>query len=137
MIIELATLAFLGAGSVLDIRNRRISLLLTAVYGFAAAALSSQGVENTGKGLSFLAGLLAALYSVLTRGALGMGDAVVIAVVGIPYGTERLFTLLLIAFVSCGLTSAVLLAAKRKSKNDSLPFLPFLFIGAVLSAVLR
>ena len=130
MIIEIATLAFLGAGSVLDIRKRRISLLLTAAYALTAAVLS---LPDPGNGYSFFAGFLAAVYSLLTRGAFGMGDAIVIAVLGIPYGTERLFSLLLIAFASCGLTSAIMLAAGKKKKTDSLPFLPFLFLGTVLS----
>jgi leader peptidase (prepilin peptidase)/N-methyltransferase len=75
------------------------------------------------------------LLAVLSRGGIGGGDVKLAAVLGLWVGMERLAVALLVAVVLGGLVAGVLLLMRSKGRKDTIPFAPFLCLGAALSLV--
>ncbi len=107
-----------------------IGLLLLA----GASVLEGQAEALSGalwSGLGYFGGL--GVLAVLTRGALGMGDVKLGLLLGLftgYYGWDVTVTAVTGAFVLGGAVGLVLLAARRVSRHDYLPFGPFMVAGA-------
>ena len=124
------TFVYLGAESILDLRERHISLLMAAGYG--AFALVCPAPEISGlasRGYSLMGGCAAVLFSLISRGGFGMGDAIVICTLALMYPADRLLTMTAAAFMICGLFTAMRLLLKKSDRGCSLPFIPFLMMG--------
>lgn len=70
------------------------------------------------------------IVSKVTKGGFGMGDSKVISVLGFLLGYEGLIGLMIVASISVGLSSIVLLIKSRK--NREIPFAPFLLFSLLL-----
>ncbi|MDR1000320.1 MAG: A24 family peptidase [Clostridiales bacterium] len=103
------------------------ALLLLPLNGDVAwwAALASAGALFS----------LFALISRLTKGALGLGDAMIIGVVGLFTGANAVY-IITYAVVFSGIASLVLLISKRAHKGASIPFAPFLCAGFFMYIIL-
>lgn len=81
--------------------------------------------------------LLLWLVSRISRSGIGMGDIKLLASLGFACGAEVLWTVLLLALLICTAAVFVLLAMKKKTMKDSLPFAPFILAGYVGSLLLQ
>lgn len=86
--------------------------------------------------VSVIAGIGAALFlwtlRALTRGrGMGEGDVYLVAWLGLLLGWPRILIAIWISFVVGAASALLLLAAGRKRWGQSLPFGPFLIIGAI------
>lgn len=127
---EIGILVFLGVNSWTDIRKREISLLFTGIFAMAgmiwmlcSRKFSAEILLMAGVGL-FFAGI-----SVITRGALGMGDALVLLALGTVMEAEKFFTMLFGAVFCSAVWAGILLAVLKKKRNTEIPFIPFLMLG--------
>jgi leader peptidase (prepilin peptidase)/N-methyltransferase len=120
----------------------RILLPGTVVSG----SLLVVGSIATGSGWDLVRGIAAgAVYFVImlilalvARGALGMGDVKLAFLIGLFVGYLGWGYLVIAglgAFILGGVVSIVLLAARRVSRKDSIPFGPFLTSASVLAIV--
>lgn len=73
----------------------------------------------------------------LTREGIGMGDVKIIAVLGWILGLSTTLIVVLFALLMCTVVSVFLLMRKKKNKNDTVPFGPFLFLGYILMLLLK
>ena len=151
-IIELPVLALLAINAWWDWKWREIrtgSLLFFGSAGFLLKGVCdlSAGCES---GLStftqnfcawpellggIAVGVLLLLFAVLSKGAVGKGDGLLLCVTGIYLGFEKNLALLLGALLLSGFFSALLLAARKAGRKTELPFAPFLlaaYAGGVL-----
>lgn len=62
-----------------------------------------------------------------------MGDVKIVSSLGLLCGLYFVLYVLLFSLVVCAITALVLMAVKRRKKNDSLPFAPFLFFGYIIA----
>lgn len=127
---EIGILVFLGVNSWTDIRKREISLLFTGIFAMAGMIwmlcnrkFSAEILLMAGVGL-FFAGI-----SVITRGALGMGDALVLLALGTVMEAEKFFIMLFGAVFCSAVWAGILLAVLKKKRNTEIPFIPFLMLG--------
>lgn len=127
---EACVLIFLGINSWLDIRKRQISLFFTAIFALAAflAALFYHRISweffiPAGIGCFFIG------ISILSKGALGMGDGLILTALGMAMQWSDFIFMLFIALSACALWSGILLCFLKKKKNTQIPFVPFLMIG--------
>lgn len=123
----------LGIGSIMDIKSREIpnwisiAVLITAAFHFK--------FEN-------LWGFIVAVifFSVaLATGKIGGGDVKLIAALSIVCGLWGSFALLLFAQIAMLVFYAgkyILCKIYGKTAEKSLPFVPFIFIGYIVSAIL-
>ena len=127
MIWETGILIFLGVNSWTDIRKREISLIFTGIFAIAGIIwrLSVAGV-----------GLLFAGISVITKGALGMGDCLVLLALGTVMDMGDFFLMLLGAVFSSAVYAGILLVILKKNRNTEIPFVPFLLMGYLGGVIL-
>lgn len=86
---------------------------LTYIYGFLAC------------------GGIIALIILLTKG-MGWGDAEICALGGIFLGLSNGLLMMLLSFVIGGTVGAYLLATKKKSRKDYIPFGPYIAMAAII-----
>ncbi len=79
-------------------------------------------------------GLFYLIYT-LSRGGMGGGDVRLAGMLGLALGWQQLLTALLLAFTSGALVSLLLLASRRVSRKDPIPFGPFLALGGYVAAL--
>jgi len=120
------SLLYLLLSSYTDIKKRKISILLSLVFIFIA-------LINLGLLFGFTLGLLSFLFSIISKGKFGLGDALLIFTTGFYFSFFELFTILFYALFLSSLFSIYKIYTLKLKKSDlkqfSLPFAPFLFLG--------
>ncbi len=126
--------------AVIDLREKRLPDALTLPS--AAGALVLLAADAAMHGLSGLlhacagAALLFAVYflmNLLSRGGMGMGDVKLALSIGAITGyLGWVYTVgaTMLAFLAGGAVSAVLLASRRADRKGTIPFGPFMLLGA-------
>lgn len=156
-----AVLLLLIAISFIDIRNYLIPDVLTALVAALggiftwSAATGRIGVmspipgtflggyayvfsftQNVWLGHFLAAAVLGVLFSaiiLISKGkAMGWGDAKLAAAIGFLLGWPDAMLAAMIAFIVGAMTGLALLAARKKTLKDALPFGPFLAIGSAV-----
>jgi leader peptidase (prepilin peptidase)/N-methyltransferase len=64
---------------------------------------------------------------------MGWGDVKLAALIGLVTGFPLIFLAMFLGIVGGGLTAAILLLAKLKSRKDAIPFGPFLSLAAMIT----
>ena len=121
---------------ILVIDLERGLILNKVVYPAAAIALiiaaftSNPGIVSviTGGGLGLVIMLLVAL---LYKGGIGWGDVKMGALVGLLTGFPLVLVSLFLSVVSGGLVAGALLLLKIRKRKETIPFGPFLSLGAM------
>lgn len=80
-----------------------------------------------GIGGSIIIGVILFLMSKVTRGGIGMGDALVFAFISLIVGWRMAITVLILALVLSGCIGIVLFVFKKASRKTTIPFMPFIF----------
>lgn len=97
---------------------------------FAADRLQSILINDL---IGFVIGfVLLAMVSVLTKGALGFGDAKLFGIIGIVSGSFCTYSTLLLSLIISTVISLVNIARKKMGRKDTLPFGPCIAIGYIL-----
>lgn len=131
MITSFAVMAMLALCSVEDIRHRRVNSILILLMGMVGVCFHILWQQQTL--YSMMAGLLPGIVllgiSFLSGQAVGIGDGLVVMVMGIFLGGSRNLQILFLALLISAVVSLVLFLTKRKSRKDSIPFIPCLLIA--------
>ena len=126
--------ATLIAVSVTDVRERRIPNRVLLLAALAALAFSGrEGMAALGSDLLAAAAISSPLFvaALLRPEGMGMGDAKLVAVIGLFLGWQALPALLAGLFLA-GLTGVfVSLGRRQPPSRTSLPLAPFLAAGAI------
>ena len=77
-----------------------------------------------------------ALVSLITKGALGFGDAKLFGVIGITSGAFCTYSTLLVSLVLSVVVSLINIARKKMGRKDSFPFGPCIAVGYVIVLLL-
>lgn len=77
-----------------------------------------------------------ALISVITKGALGMGDAKLISLVGLYLGMIGALAVIFVAIFLAGLLGLIILTFKIKDRKSTMPFAPFIFASIVVYIIM-
>ena len=130
MFEEIVTMLFLGYSAWTDWRKHEISLILTGVYASAGLIYSfMSGREIQDILIPVLIGAVFLAASVITRGALGMGDGWILLALGCMPGTMAYLRTLGIGLFLSAVISAILLTVFHRNRKTEIPFIPFLFLG--------
>ena len=127
-IAAVAAVTDLQCGYVFD----RVLLAGGAALAAVAIVDSCLGVDLVG---GLVAGVLLLIPWVATRArGIGLGDVKLAAVLGFALGPGGALRTLWIAFVIGALVSAGCIVARRRSRARTVPFAPFLGLGALVGA---
>jgi len=86
----------------------------------------------TGSGFLFIVALIG-LIIYKTDDAMGMGDVKIFAPIGIFLGWKMTILALTISIFLCGIISLSLIITRLKSRQDAIPFGPFIVIGTFVT----
>lgn len=110
-----------------DIRNKKIRLIYPAVWGCAGCILRMAG----GQFLPVLTGCLPGVallgISWATRGAVGMGDGMIVAALGMTAGFWDSLLSLFWALAAAAVIGCVMMIAGKWGRKKQIPFVPFLW----------
>lgn len=82
-------------------------------------------------------GVILCILSWVTKKQIGLGDGLVTAVMGIYMGMKFTLLSLCMAFFLVSPTALILCCLKKVKKKDRLPFIPFLFLGYVITVWMK
>lgn len=138
-ILEIGLLsAGLGINSLMDLKTKTVSLKIMVALFLAGCFF--RGIEGELFTWSFLLrlvpGIICFLLTWITRGGIGMGDGCMFLVLGTFLSLEELLVTCMIALGAVGVVALVLMVGFHKKKNYEIPFVPFLFMGFVITKVL-
>lgn len=129
--------ALLAAAAVIDIREHRIPDKL--IVSGAALCLTIRLLHPGSLSDSLIGGagavLILLLIHLITKGGIGLGDVKLFGCIGLYFGLENTVSAMLIAAMSSGLFSLVLICINRDNRKREIPFAPFMTAG-MLAAVL-
>lgn len=123
-------MALLGICSYFDIKEKKIPVFFVIL--FAGIHIAFSVCQNCFSIKSLLAALFLGagfcLFSMVSKGALGMGDGMLAAACGIGLGFYKTLALFFYGFLIAGLTGFLLLAGKKVSRKAEMPLVPFLYL---------
>lgn len=142
MIMNLLLTAVLAICALCDIKRRRLPLtvLLAGLLTGAGGRVLQSGLQcrlaaklccGTLPGAALLA------VSLCTRGAVGLGDAVLFMVSGVYLDFWENLLLLLLSLLLAGLWGTGLLVTKRGSRKTTLPLAPFVLAAFAVLEVFK
>ncbi len=124
--------------SVEDLRSKNVSLWVIMAMGLLLLGISvwqKNGVVFILLGI--IPGLTAVIFSYLTAGGLGMGDAVLLMSLGVYLGIWTGLTVLMLGLFLSSIAGIVLLILKKARMKTEMPFIPFYLGGFLLWEVGR
>ncbi|MGN0342202.1 MAG: prepilin peptidase [Roseburia sp.] len=131
MIVSYALMAMLAVCSLEDIRHRQVNCIPVLMWGVVGVVFHilwhQQTVYSMAAGL--LPGIILLVIALISGGAIGIGDGLVVIVMGIFLGGIRNLQVLCVALVLSAVISLGLLVMKKKNKRDSIPFIPCLLVA--------
>lgn len=134
VIKTVVTIISLSINGVLDIRERRISLLVTAGYGILGLIFVIwDGNALKGLCLSLIPGALCLVLAWLSRERVGYGDGLLLLAIGFYLSCDDMVLLCMTAIIGAGICALILLAFFHKGKNYEIPFIPFVFLGYLVA----
>lgn len=137
---RVVVMGMLALCSAEDIKKKRIRLNPLLAFGilgiFFHMLWRMQSIGDLLLGMTV--GVLLLFLSVLTGGKIGMGDAVLLIVTGIYLGLRQNLELFFYGLLMCSMWALGLLILRKKSRKDSIPFVPFLlaaYMGMLVSTL--
>ena len=133
MWIEICLFVFLGICAVCDGVEREVPLVVVWLGIITAVVLHLQGLggDRTWQdvALSVIPGVMFWMLSFITGERVGYGDGWMLIMIGLFMGLWKCFLILMVGLILSSLVVLILLACKKASGNDQLPFAPFLLVG--------
>ncbi len=80
--------------------------------------------------------VLLAVVSLVSKGAIGFGDAKLFGVIGLISGSFCTYSTLLISLIASACVSLIRIARKKMGRKDSMPFGPFIAVGYIAAIFL-
>ena len=127
---QIFVLAFLGINSWKDIRKREVSLLATGIFAVIGiinalwhGTIFWEWIGAVGFGTALIA------LSVVSKGAVGMGDGLVLAALGTVLTFGELLGVFMMGLLCCSVWGIILLILPRTGRKTEIPFVPFLLLG--------
>ncbi len=133
MWVEILLSLFLGICAICDGMRKEIPLAPVLLGIFIAVILRLQGIvgEETWRDavLSVVPGIVFWGLSFISGEKVGYGDGWMLIMAGLFIGLWKCFLILLIGLVAESVAALILVAIKKVSGNEEIPFAPFLFLG--------
>lgn len=125
----------LTAFALWDHKNKRLPMM--PIFGLLAAGILLICMKKTGNLQNTLLGVgIGVLFcgiAKLTDGGIGMGDGLLALLTGLYMGGVFTFLCLCFSFLFSAVTALYLISFQKKGKKDSLPFVPFMLAGYILT----
>lgn len=132
--IEILLLIWLAILAVVDIRKGAfsgrslvVSLIFFTIVMVAVCFLNIKDWKIIMSGAA--AGAVFLLASVVTQGAIGMGDGYILTVCGMVLGIYQVVVLIILALCLAAVVGILLCMLKKAGRHTKIPFVPFICAG--------
>ena len=132
---DILVLGLLLVNGVIDIWKKRISLCSIGIYLLIWVCAFASDCEWIRIGAALVPGIIMLIISILSRGAIGMGDGILVMALGVCLSWMEIAIVLAIALMLSFFWAVIQLLA-RKNRMYAFPFVPFLFMGYLVSLCL-
>ena len=113
--------------SYIDLKNKEIPLWFSLLGGCVGVVFCFlEGRVWTNVIIACVPGILALIFSWLTREVLGYGDGIVLMMIGGMDGYRGSFAVLCLGSFLAAIFCVVLLAIRKVKKHSRIPYVPFL-----------
>lgn len=131
---NICSLVLLGINTVTDIKCKKVCIVLNGIFFLGGIILNITNPQYSIYSLigGCLLGICFMGISRLTKEAVGMGDGIVIMVLGIYAGFYKNISTLLYSSFLYALISVLLLSLKIRGRKDRIAFIPGLFAGFII-----
>lgn len=128
---ELVLISGLLFNSILDIRKKRVSVIVIIIMGVCAVAYNFYYNLFTlpESLLSFVPGIIMLILAFLSDESIGYGDGVLMLCLGLFAGMEEIFLIFMLAVSVAGIMAMIFVFICHKRKDYEIPFVPFIFLG--------
>ncbi len=140
-------IGFGALASVSDLRDKRVSNgLVLAMLGAWVVVMMPRLFLNTRDAIPELldsllgfavSGVLMLLVYLVSRKGMGGADVKFMAAAGLYLGLRSSLTTLLIGSVLAALACSILILLKKLKRQDSIPLIPFLYLGILFALYTR
>lgn len=113
-----------------------IWLLVTSIFVFTDIQMALYKIFTAAFGGLFAFVSFGATY-LLSKKMLGAGDVKLSVIMGLYLGAERIFGAVLYGAVLSALAAIIGLAAKKLTRSDNMPFVPFLLVGSLITLFVK
>lgn len=132
-IIKVAITCILGVLAVVDFKKKQVSnVFLLIVSGIV---IINYVIFRPITMVSLVGGILIGTVllgiSYITRQKIGVGDGLLIMILGAYLGFEGIGVVLLYALTLSAIWSGLLMIIKKVNRNYTIAFIPFIFVGYV------
>ena len=132
--ISIVVILILILESVLDIKNRTISWVHMVVFSVGGIAVNGilmyQSIWSVILGV--VIGAIVFLFGVISKGAIGCGDGVIFACIGIYLGGYSCIRLLFYSLIVAALAGGLYVLIRRKSIKTQIPFVPCVLVAYLI-----
>ncbi|WP_455717423.1 prepilin peptidase, partial [Anaerosporobacter sp.] len=131
--IKLVIICFLGILAIVDYKKKQISniALLIGLVIVIVNYVVFQPITLISLIGGIIVGFVLLGISYITRQKIGIGDGLLIILLGANIGFEGIVFLLLYALTLSAICSAILLITKKVNRHYTIAFIPFIFIGYI------
>ena len=122
-----------------DIRKKTLHIIVLAAgtVFIPAIVLSEEtdGLIISDNAIGLIPGAVFLLLSYVSRGQVGIGDGILILILGAALGIGEIVILLTAALLLIALFSGIMLVCGKLKRKSTLPFIPFVFAGYVIAVL--
>ncbi len=134
---SLSLIGMLGILSVEDIKSHKVRDILVLSFALIGVLMhvifqrigTFDVIGGMGTGVAVL------IISKSTGEKIGIGDGLVLMLTGIFLGFWRNIALIWISTTFLAIYGGIMIMAKKKGKDDRIPFIPFLMAGSLLMLI--
>lgn len=133
-------LIFLIMSSLMDIKTKKISLCLCIAFlligmGWNTFCHFKGIIHILDIVVSIIPGGILILLSLVTKQEIGLGDGIVVIIIGMLIGVEKTVMSLMTGLFISAFFSSFLIYIKKVQRSYQIPFIPFLTVGVVLVVI--
>ena len=129
---------FLLINSITDLKKKTVYLWICLINFIMA--LTYRIVVDDIKIKQIIYGMLLAsavwMISVITKGAIGRGDAAILGSLSPVLGIHYMLNMVYLGLALCAVFSTIGLVIKKLNNKSSIPFIPFLFLAQLCNALI-
>lgn len=133
------SLIFLLICAVIDLKEQKVFSILC--FTNAVAVLIVHIVLQDVSWLNILFGMILGglffVVAIVTKEAIGKGDAIVIFTLGSMLGIKTSFQIIVWAAITCAITAIMGIVSKRVTLKSRIPFVPFMLIGGIITFAIQ
>ena len=130
-------LIFLFVGALWDIKKKAVPKVFLLIWGivsviyFVFEIINGQNV--LGLLLGVIPGIITLVLSIVTKEKIGLGDGLILICVGCLQTIKDVLCMIFFSFIFLTVVLIFLLAIRRIGRSSRIPFVPFLFLGQLIT----